>query len=128
MHPLEIVLSAKATFVAQTYPGKMKHMAEVLAKAVEHDGFSYIRVLQPCVTYNDTWKFYGKNTEIIDDNGADLERAKELIEQTDKFPLGIIYRSEEKPPFHKALYEDLNPIRDSFDREKRISTIKNLFG
>ncbi len=124
---LPLILSAKATFVAQVYPGKMNHLAEVLADAVEHEGFSFVRVLQPCVTYNDTWKFYGKNTEVIENNKDDYEKAMELATQTDPFPLGILYQNEEVPPFHEVLSGDLNPVNDSNDRGSRLKAIENLF-
>jgi len=126
LNPLALILSANATFIARVFPGKMDHMVETLVKAIQHVGFSFVEVLQPAVAYQDTWKFFTKNTEIIDNNGDDYEKAMELAKRKDKIPIGIIYQKRDKEPYHKALYGDRHPIKDSLSREQRLEKIEDL--
>lgn len=126
LNPLSLMLEANATFVARVFPGKMDHMVNTLVKAVEHEGFSFVEVLQPAVAYVNTWPLYNKKTEIIEDNGDDYERAMELAKKKDKFPIGVIYQTTKKPPFHVALQGEHNPVKDRMSREKRLENMKQL--
>lgn len=47
-----MALAAGATFVAQAYAIDMKNMVDVITKAVDHKGFSYVNIFTPCVTFN----------------------------------------------------------------------------
>jgi 2-oxoglutarate ferredoxin oxidoreductase subunit beta len=126
INPLVLMLSSNATFIARVFPGKMDHMINTIVKAIEHEGFSFVEVLQPAVAYVNTWPLYNKNTEIIDDNGDDFEKAMELAKRKDKLSLGVIYQNNKKPPFHKSLYGDLHPIKDRLSRNDRIKKIDNI--
>ncbi|MEJ2278219.1 MAG: thiamine pyrophosphate-dependent enzyme [Candidatus Lokiarchaeota archaeon] len=125
INPLTLILEANATFVARVFPGKMDHMVETLAKAVKHEGFSFVEVLQPAVAYNNTWK-YNKNTVIIEDNNDDYEKAMKLAKQTDKLPIGVFYQTKSKLPFHKALHGDHHPISHRMSRQNRLENVKKL--
>jgi hypothetical protein len=78
------------------------------------------------VAYRNTWPLYNKNTEIIEDNGDDYEKAMELAKKKDKLPIGVIYQNREKPPFHKALHGEHHPLKKRMDRNKRLENLKNL--
>ncbi|MBZ1356424.1 MAG: hypothetical protein KY054_01455 [Candidatus Nealsonbacteria bacterium] len=43
------MLVAGATFVARGYSGKMDHLSEIIERAIEHNGFSFVEILQPCI-------------------------------------------------------------------------------
>ncbi len=60
VNPLSYVLTFGATFVAQCYSSNGKQMTELVRKAIEHKGFSYINIISPCLTFNkvDTTDFY----------------------------------------------------------------------
>jgi 2-oxoglutarate ferredoxin oxidoreductase subunit beta len=126
LNPLTLMLSANATFVARVFPGKMNHMVETLVKAIEHEGFSFVDVLQPAVAYKDTWGYFRKNTEIIDDNGEDYEKAMQLAKKKDTLPIGILYQNRKREPYHKSLYGNNNPTKDSLSREERLQKIKDI--
>ena len=59
--PAQFALGAQATFVARTIDQDVKHMSEVLQKAKEHQGTSFIEILQNCVIFNKD--FYSKNVD-----------------------------------------------------------------
>ncbi|MDE1822420.1 MAG: 2-oxoacid:ferredoxin oxidoreductase subunit beta [Euryarchaeota archaeon] len=53
VNPLALALTSGATFVARSYAFDLRHLKEMLKRAVAHRGFSVLDVLQPCPTYND---------------------------------------------------------------------------
>ena len=48
----ETAIAAGATFVAQSYMINREELVDLIQKAMDHDGFSFINVFSPCVTYN----------------------------------------------------------------------------
>lgn len=125
LNPLSLMLESKATFVARGYPVKLDHLSDLMVQAVEHEGFSFVDVLQPCVTFNNTYQKYNSLVEILDHLPENYDEAMGIAKRKDKLPLGIIYKSE-KTPFHKQLYGDFNPVINSMTREKRRENIAKL--
>lgn len=125
LNPLALLLEAGATFVARGYSGKVQHLTDLIVQAVEHEGFSFIDVLQPCVSYNNTYKKYNALVEILEEKPSTFEEAISLTKRTDKIPIGIIYQIE-KPIFHKQLYGDWNPVLNHLSRKDRIERISRL--
>lgn len=78
-NPLSVALGAEATFVARTVDAQTKHMAEVVTQAVQHQGTSFIEVLQNCVIFNDgAWSSL-TDPAVREDNSLFLEHGKPLI-------------------------------------------------
>jgi 2-oxoglutarate ferredoxin oxidoreductase subunit beta len=125
LNPLSLMLEAGATFVARGYPVKLDHLADTIAQAIEHEGFSFVDVLQPCVSFNNTYQKYNAMVEILDHTPDSFKEAMTIAKRKDKLALGIIYK-EEKPPFHKELYGDFNPVTKRMAREGRIKKIEAL--
>ncbi|MFQ6002432.1 MAG: hypothetical protein ACE5KJ_01665 [Candidatus Zixiibacteriota bacterium] len=48
-----------------------------------------------------------------------------IAKREDKLAIGIIYKAE-KPPYHKELYGDLNPVTKRLSREERLKKIDTL--
>jgi 2-oxoglutarate ferredoxin oxidoreductase subunit beta len=118
INPLALMLEAGATFVARGYPVKLGHLANIITQAIEHEGFSFVNVLQPCVSFYNTYQKYNKMVEILDYVPADFNQAMQVAKRIDKLPLGIIYKIQ-KPVFHKELYGEWNPIKKRLSKEKR---------
>jgi 2-oxoglutarate ferredoxin oxidoreductase subunit beta len=125
LNPLSLMLEAKATFVARGYPVKLDHLASIMVQAVEHEGFSFVDVLQPCVSFNDTYKKYNAMVEILDHVPESYDEAVAIAKRQDKLPLGIIYR-QEKPPYHRELFGGWNPVTRRLSREERIKKVAGL--
>ena len=53
LNPLALAMVSGATFVARSYAFDMRHLKDMLKRAVAHRGFAVLDVLQPCPTYND---------------------------------------------------------------------------
>ena len=96
--PVLMALSLKCSFVARGFAGDVEHLSRLMEEAIRHRGFALIDVLQPCVTFNDTWAYYRERVYRLEDEGHDpsdwgaaVERA---LETGDRIPIGVFYREE----------------------------------
>jgi len=110
VNPVLLALTNGASFVARGFSFEIKQLTEMITKAIKHKGFSFIDILQPCVTFNkkNTYEAYRKKVyklEDADHNPSSFTEAlKKSMEKT-KIPIGIFYQEE------KATYGDgLKPI------------------
>ena len=126
-NPLTLMMEVGATFVARGYAGKIDHLADLMVKAVEHEGFSFIDVLQPSVVFNDTYKEYNERVEILKKIPRSYEEAIKLAkEKGEKLPIGIFYQMT-KPIFHRELYGEWNPVKNRLNKDERLERIKHFF-
>ncbi len=118
MNPIALMLSAGATFVARGFSGDIQHLKWLFIEAVKHRGFSFIDVLQPCVSFFNTFPFYRKHCYKLEDEGhdfTDFEKAMEKAREWDynrddeevRIPIGIFYKVQ------KPTYEERVNIKDS---------------
>jgi 2-oxoglutarate ferredoxin oxidoreductase subunit beta len=104
--PLKLALAAGGGFVARGYAGKPNDLKELIKKGIQHRGFSFIDILQPCVTFNkvNTYEFYNSRVYDLAANGyepTDYNQAMlKADEWGDKIPLGLFYHDSREP------YED----------------------
>jgi 2-oxoglutarate ferredoxin oxidoreductase subunit beta len=52
LNVLEFAIACDATFVSRTFAGSQKHMQEMFARAIDHQGFSFVEVIAPCRTFD----------------------------------------------------------------------------
>lgn len=99
INPLGLAITAGATFVARAYAGNIPKLTQLIIEANNHQGFSFIDVLQPCVTFNKrfTHQFFQENTYWLADSydASDKFAAYEKSHEFDPkhIPLGVFYRS-----------------------------------
>ncbi len=79
LHPLSLAIGAEATFVARTMDVNVKHLAEILQRAAQHKGTSFVEIYQNCNVFNDGAFEYASNREQKDDTTIYLENGKPLI-------------------------------------------------
>lgn len=125
---LSLLLEAGATFVARGYSGNIDHLADLIVRAVEHPGFAFVDILQPCTSFNNTYDRYNKATEIMSKEPATFEEAMNAVRRTDRLPLGVFYQDRSRPAHHVALMGERNPTRDRPDRTRRLEKMKGLLG
>jgi 2-oxoglutarate ferredoxin oxidoreductase subunit beta len=98
LNPIAIALASGATFVARVNAKDLVHTSEILEKALNHKGFSFIEILQECPTFNPCKEIYEKIYKIPDN--SDKLLAQKLANEWDynrreeKIPCGVIYREE----------------------------------
>src|SRR5437867_2855671 len=61
VNPIWLALAAGATWVGRGYSYDIKHLVATIKQGIEHKGYAFLDVLQPCPTYNDlnTKEWYG---------------------------------------------------------------------
>jgi 2-oxoglutarate ferredoxin oxidoreductase subunit beta len=104
VNPLALALAAGGTFIAQSFSTDAKRHAELVRQAIEHDGFGFVNVFSPCVTFNDvdTYDYFRDNLVDLaetDHDPHDRDGAKEKILDASKEYMGILYQDEESVPY-----------------------------
>jgi 2-oxoglutarate ferredoxin oxidoreductase subunit beta len=125
LNPLSVTLGINnASFVAQTVDWNPPHLYNTIKAAYEHQGLSFVRVLQRCPHFT-SHVFAGVQQDLsqvllmmheegipLDANIArlfpnraahnprDLREAREIAERNDVYPIGLLYRNE-----HAARYD-----------------------
>ncbi len=125
LNPLALMLEAGATFVARGYPVKLEHLSSLMTQAIEHEGFSFLDVLQPCVSFNNTYEQYNALVEVIGTSPKSYDNAMAMAKMKDKLPIGVFYRTQ-KPAYHKKIYGDWNPVKDRVPRQERLKRIRYM--
>jgi 2-oxoglutarate ferredoxin oxidoreductase subunit beta len=130
LNPIDLLLSAGATFVARGYSLKVKELADLIKRAARHKGFAFIDVLQPCFTFFNTYQYYNSRVyDLTDHDPSDLAkahaRAKEWnYGEGDRIAIGLFYKVE-KPTFEDRILRgktiaaetdvpDVSPLIKSF--------------
>ncbi len=109
MNLCEFVLSLNPTFVARSFSGDVSHMSSVIEAGLNHDGFSFIEIMQVCPTYNKAtsqqwfWERINYIEQMDDHDASDIWAARKLAADVDeKIALGVLYKNNELP-FQKRL-------------------------
>jgi len=110
-NPLALMLSAGATFVARGYPGRIDHLTDLFARAISHEGFSLVDVLQPCVSFNNTYERYNASVVELGETPESFEEALAVAGRTDGVPIGVL-RDVSKPTFHQEMLGGRNPAEE----------------
>ncbi|PNZ09989.1 2-oxoacid ferredoxin oxidoreductase [Staphylococcus coagulans] len=107
--PLELALSSGATFVAQGFSSDIKALTKMIEDAINHDGFSFVNVFSPCVTYNkvNTYDWFKENLTAIEDiegyDVTDKQGAIQTVLQYDSLIKGIVYQDTETPSYESQI-------------------------
>lgn len=132
INPILLALAAGYTFIARGYAYDVRHLKDLIRKAIQHKGFAFLDVLQPCPTYNDvTTKEYWAGEGHLDMEGKQIPRTYKLedggydgvvqtgsdeevsqkIQQAvsksfefgDHTPIGVFYQNEHIPTYEERL-------------------------
>ncbi|MFA5431376.1 MAG: thiamine pyrophosphate-dependent enzyme [Candidatus Paceibacterota bacterium] len=118
INPLELMMAANSSFIARGYSAKIDHLKNLIIEAVSHKGFSFVEVMQPCVSLFNNIEFLNekayetKNTEL-----GSREKALALIKEWNyneegKIPLGLLYKKDRpcyEEEMNKNIVKDKNP-------------------
>lgn len=107
--PLELALSSGATFVAQGFSNDIKGLTKMIEDAIQHDGFSFVNVFSPCVTYNkiNTYDWFKEHLTSLDEiEGYDTSNKQQAIQtvlEYDSLIKGIVYQDTETPSYESQI-------------------------
>ena len=148
VNPIGLAVASGFTFVARAYSYDVRHLKDLIVKAVQHKGLSFLDVLQPCPTYNDLntrdWyagedlakeslerhsRIYKLEDTHFDpvvhyDNEIDEKLAQALIKSLEwgnKIPTGIFYKNEIISPFTTRLTDKIPNYMENPPAKQTIS-------
>ena len=109
VNPISLALAAGATFVARGFSGEQKHLTELIKQGIQHQGFSFIDVFSPCVTYNhdNTYQWFRPRVKKLENDlaydPADWTAAmqKSLL-WDEEIPIGKFFERTDVPSLHGA--------------------------
>ncbi len=102
VNPIGLAVASGFTFVARGYSYDVRHLKDLIIKAVRHKGLSFLDVLQPCPTYNDI------NTR---DWYAGIDLAQESMERHSK-----IYKLEDTHFDPMVHYDDETEVNEKLSQ------------
>jgi len=150
VNPIGLAVASGFTFVARGYSYDVKHLKDLIIKAVKHRGLAFLDVLQPCPTYNDinTRDWYAgvdlaqesieRHSRIykLDDTrfdplvhyDDDVEVNEKLsqaliksLEWGNKIPIGVFYQNELISPFTIRLKDKIPNYLENPPAKQNIS-------
>src|SRR3990167_6524248 len=91
-HPLVVALASGANFVARAFAGDLHGTAAIIAKAMQHPGFSFVEILSPCVTFRPEQREWRKMVHPATvEPTDDAARAARRLMTDDGFNIGVLY-------------------------------------
>ena len=150
VNPIGLAIASGFTFVGRGYSYDVKHLKDLIVKAVKHKGLAFLDVLQPCPTYNDinTRDWYAgvdlaqesieRHSRIykLDDTrfdplvhyDDDVEVNEKLsqaliksLEWGNKIPIGVFYQNELISPFTIRLKDKIPNYLENPPAKQNIS-------
>jgi 2-oxoglutarate/2-oxoacid ferredoxin oxidoreductase subunit beta len=131
VNPIALALVGGFTFIARGYSYDVRHLKDLIRKAVEHKGLAFLDILQPCPTYNDinTKEWFQGLDNVDPETGKQMPRTYKLedteydgvirepeemntkiaqvIERSNewgsKIPIGIFYQNEHIPTYQERI-------------------------
>jgi len=112
IRPLSLALTSGATYVARTAAVNPNQAKEIIAEAIEHDGFAHIDFLTQCPTWNKDAKHYVPYTDIQQSDDYDFdtsnrEEAQKMMFETEnkiyegEVLTGRYYVEDESPSYQE---------------------------
>ncbi|MFP3879543.1 MAG: 2-oxoacid:ferredoxin oxidoreductase subunit beta [Dehalococcoidia bacterium] len=101
LNPVGVAITGGGSFVARAFAGDVDHLSAIIQQGIQHKGFSFIDILQPCVSFNhkNTFQWYRERVyKLQDEDGYDPTDKRQVRakaeEWGERIPLGIIYRED----------------------------------
>ena len=100
INPITSAIMNGATYVARGYSADVKHLTELIKKAIQHQGFSFIDIFSPCVTYNhdNDFAFFKPRVKTLEDEGHDTGDWKAACEKAmlwgDEIYIGLFIEND----------------------------------
>lgn len=115
LNPLALAVLAGGSFVARGYSGKVKELTELIGKAIDHQGYSFIQAISPCVTFNDIYeKARAEHKELVPTHDPSDKMAAMAAAMTDLFTTGVFFE-ERRQTLDEALALQKNLAKEKAD-------------
>ena len=109
INPVLMALSFNASYVARGYSADVKQLEKLIIGGLQHEGFSFIHIISPCVQYNKVSSFE-KIKEIVrelpnDHDLTDRVNAMKYAFSSDGLYTGVFYKVQR--PTYEERYKDV---------------------
>ncbi|OJW82479.1 MAG: 2-oxoglutarate ferredoxin oxidoreductase subunit beta [Bacteroidetes bacterium 46-16] len=116
-----LAIELGATFVAQSFSGDKKQLVPLIKAAMKHQGFAFINVISPCVTFNNnvgSTKSYDYVREHVEATGT-VDFVPAMKEITADYAEG----NTEHVVLHDGSMIELHKLAQGWDPHNRISAM-----
>jgi 2-oxoglutarate ferredoxin oxidoreductase subunit beta len=119
INPLNMAVAAGATFIARCVDKEVNQLSDIMKRAAEHKGLSFIEVLQDCNVFNHQAWAHASEKNLRDDATIQLEHGQPLIFGGDR-EKGLISRNGqlETVELSSGISEEELLVHDEQDRGK----------
>lgn len=124
LNPVAMAISLGCSFVARSFSGDPKHLQKMIRAALAHNGYAFIDIMQPCITFNkiNTFKWYKDRAYELPKtyDPTDKIKAFEMAQQfgDEGIPMGILYL-DPKPSFMDNMSHIDKPLV-SYERSPKV--------
>ena len=123
--PCELAISVGATWVGRAFSGDVKSLCELMTAALKHEGFAFLNVMSPCVTWRGkdeftNWKAKAKPIPAGHDRSSRAEALKYTREK-EIMSIGVLY--EVRQP---TLLERLETVKTASLAGKAAPTMRQI--
>jgi len=97
INPLTLAISSGATFVARVYAGNLKEMVEIMKKAIQHPGFAFVDIIQPCLSFGHDYFYYNSLIHPVPSSHNYTDRYQALslaLDSEQKLICGVFYQEK----------------------------------
>ncbi|MBI5467000.1 MAG: 2-oxoacid ferredoxin oxidoreductase [Candidatus Kerfeldbacteria bacterium] len=100
LNPLSLAIATDCGFVARGFAGDVPHLQQLIVQGIKHRGFSFIDILQPCVTFNhlNTYSWFYERIVKLDTLQHDphnrLQAWQQATSGPDQLPIGVFYQAD----------------------------------
>ncbi len=123
---MELVISAGAGFVAQSFSSDLKELTSIIEQGINHKGFSFINVFSPCVTFNkvNTYEWFKDHLIKLDSiegyDPTNRAQAVNTIMERNGLVTGLIYQNKEKPAYETLVngFKETPLVNQNINLEK----------
>ena len=157
VNPIALAIASGFTFVARGYAYDVRHLKDLIKRAVKHDGLAFLDVLQPCPTYNDinTKDWYAGIDQMdqstrttkpriykLEDTGYDpivhyneeveinekvTQAMIKSVEWDNKIPIGVFYQNEIISSYHTRILDHIPNYVENSPAAQPIATVSSFY-
>jgi len=93
--PAALAITVGATFVARGFSGNPRQLRQIVLEGLKHNGFAFVQVLSPCVTFHNTYPILKQEVKELPPDHDAANRVSALQAAWADTPYtGVFYRVE----------------------------------
>lgn len=114
-NPMAVAIAVDAPFVARANVSDAARTREIIKEAVSFRGFAVVDIFTPCVVFNkvNTYQWFREHSYDLgeDHDPTDRVAAFRLALETERLPLGVLYRNDTRELYEDRLGLSGEPLR-----------------